>query len=334
MKKLNLLLLSVVVSFLFQQCQQDEIDYRTLENQLLSGQTITVNEEITSDVTWSSGNTYILNDMIAVSNNATLTIEPCVIVKALDGANGLIIERGSIIDAKGTEDCPIIFTSVQDQIETGEILSPNLTSEDKGLWSGIFILGEAPVSSGSINENIIPLLPTDPIYKFGGSNLADDSGSLKYVSIRHTGFETSPSEAPSGLNLGGVGSETMISHIELFANVDDGLKIIGGNVDANNLVITDFNDDGIDIDRGYAGIIDNIIGVGGSASNSSLELDGGEGLDNPNYTIKNASFKGSQSGEHYIDFQNEVHCLIENCYFFEFDENAEVMLKTDVDADH
>ena len=107
---------------------------------------------------------------------------------------------------------------------------------------------------------------------------------VEYVSIRHTGYETAPDETPSGLNLAGVGNGTTIDKVELFANSDDGFVAIGGTVNVNNIVTSHFNDDGYDCDRGYAGTLHNLIGIGGTASNSSLELDGGEDTDNPSFT--------------------------------------------------
>lgn len=334
MKKLFFFLIIVSLSPLFFQCQPDKIEENLIDNDpKAQGDTIVVTGNITSSVTWVTGNTYILNDMIAVTNNATLTIEPCVVVKGATGTTGLIIDRGAKIDAQGTATNPIIFTSVNDQIEPGEILSPNLTGDDTGLWSGIFILGNAPVSSIA-PQNVVPLLPQQPVYTYGGGVINDNSGSMKYVSIRHTGFETAPDETPCGLNLLGVGNGTTISHIELFANTDDGFLVAGGAVNAGNIITSKFKDDGYDLDKGYSGTLDNIIGIGGNANNSSLELDGGEAATNPIFTIKNASFKGSQSGEDYIDFQQNVKCLIENAYFFGFDANAIVKLDRNADADN
>ncbi len=338
MKKSAVLFFSAILSLLSYQCQTDEITTTPVENPSLEGETIAVDEHITSDVTWTSGNIYVLNDLIVVSEGATLAIEPCVVVKAAAGATGLVVSRGSKIDAQGTANCPIIFTSIDDLLEPGEIVSPNLTGDDTELWSGIFILGDAPVSSmdpsNSVIMSLLPPLQDPDLSTFGGQTPDDDSGTLSYVSIRHTGYETAPLEQPSGLNLGGVGSSTTIDHVELFANSDDGFLVRGGTVHVNNVVTSHFDDDGFDCDMGYAGTMDNLIGIGGSLNDSSLELDGGEGADNPTFTIKNASFKGSQNGENYIDFQNEVNCVIQNTYFFGFDTDAQVILDGDADADN
>lgn len=334
MKKLFCFLSIISLALFFFQCQDDEIVETPKGGEpKAQGDTIVVSGNITSSVTWITGNTYILEDMVAVTNNATLTIQPCVVVKGAAGATGLIIDRGAKIDAQGTATNPIIFTSVNDQLKPGEIVSPNLTGEDTGLWSGIFILGDAPVSSQN-PQNVVPLLPQQPVYTYGGGVISDNSGTLKYVSIRHTGFETAPDETPCGLNLLGVGNGTTISHVELFANTDDGFLVAGGAVNASNIITSKFKDDGYDFDKGYSGTFDNIIGIGGNNNNFALELDGGENTTNPTFTIKNASFKGSQSGEDYIDFRQRVKCLIENAYFFGFDANSVVRLQQNADADN
>ncbi len=298
-----------------------------------SGDTITVNTSITSDVTWVSGNTYLLDDLIVVTNGATLTIESCVVVKASFGATGLVIDKGASIDAQGTATCPIIFTSVNDALLPGDIVSPNLTGDDTGLWGGIFILGDAPVSS-PVSPAILTRLPQQSPNVYGGQSSGDNSGTMSYVSIRHTGYEMVTDEVPCGLTLAGVSSGTTIDHVELFANVDDGFLVLGGTANMDHLITSKFNDDGYDLSMGYAGIMDNIIGVGGNSRNSAFELDGGIGATNPSFTIQNVSFKGGESGEDYIDFQAGVNCVIENAYFFGFDADAEVKLDRDRDADN
>lgn len=333
MKYLSTLFFYSLLSVLFVQCQKDEITETPMIPVPSGNDTIMVTSDISSNTSWTSGNTYILNSMIAVTNNATLTIESCVVVKAANGATGLVITQGAKIDAQGTATCPIIFTSTRDQLKAGDIVSPNLTGADKGLWSGLFILGDAPVSSSN-GTNMLPFGAPLPIYVYGGNDANDNSGTLRYVSIRHTGFQTAQDETPCGLYLAGVGRGTTIDKVELFANTDDGFLVHGGTVDVDNVVTSHFGDDGFDCDKGFAGTMDNLIGIMGSENNSALELDGGEGADNPSYTIRNASFKGSQNGEMYIDFQQNVHCRLEEAYFFNFDADAIVKLDRDRDADN
>ena len=119
---------------------------------------IRVSSNITSSTTWETGKIYILTSRIAVTNGATLTIQPGVIVKgeAGSGANAtaLIIARGSKINAVGTATQPIIFTSIADEIKPGQIASPNLEPTMTGLWGGLLVLGSAPISADAETAQI------------------------------------------------------------------------------------------------------------------------------------------------------------------------------------
>jgi len=79
------------------------------------------------------------------------------------------------------------------------------------------------------------------------------------------------------LTLGGVGSGTIISNIEVVANLDDGIEFFGGTVNVTNVLIGFQGDDGLDIDMNYAGTITNFVVINGSNSDESLEIDGPEG---------------------------------------------------------
>src|SRR5690606_27791266 len=144
-------------------------------------------------VTWTSNNVYFLTSRIIVEPGATLTIEPGTLIKgeAGSGANAtaLIIARGAQILAEGTADAPIIFTSEEDEIMPGQIASPNLGETDNGLWGGLIILGAAPISdSGNDGTEQIEGVPADEGFaEYGGDKADDNSGILKYVSIRHGG---------------------------------------------------------------------------------------------------------------------------------------------------
>lgn len=205
---------------------------------------------------WTNDNVYVLDGYVFLEEGAVLSIEAGTVIRALetpttgDNSSALIITRGAEIYAQGTAQQPIIFTaSVDDLLDDGD-----LTNEDVGLWGGVLILGEATVARPG-GEGICDGFDiTDPRIVYGGINDTDNSGVFSYVSIRHGGAQLNVGAESNGLTLAGVGNETQIDHVEVFAAQDDGFEFFGGTVNAYYLVATNCHDDAFDIDLGYRGI--------------------------------------------------------------------------------
>lgn len=300
---------------------------------------VNVTANITSNTTWTADRVYILTTRIAVESGATLTIEPGTIIKGEAGAEAnataLVVARGAKIMAEGTATRPIIFTTVADEIVSGQILSPNIAPTLNGLWGGLIILGNAPISADAQSVQIEGIPPSDQNGLYGGTNPADNSGVLKYVSIRHGGTDIGEGNEINGLTLGGVGTGTVIDHVEVISNVDDGIEFFGGSVNASNLIVWNQGDDAFDCDQSYSGTIDNFISIAGANSDHSLELDGAEGTEEASFTLKNGSCKGSvenTTGGEYCDFRDAVNCRLENCYFFGYGGSADVELDGDAES--
>ena len=288
---------------------------------------VLVNTNISSNTTWETGKTYVLGGRIAVTSGNTLTIQPGVIVKGEVGsgsnATALIIARGAKIDAQGTATSPIIFTTVADEIMPGEIASPNLESDLSGLWGGLIILGKAKASlAGDVTETQIEgIPPSDTNGLYGGSDDADNSGILKYVSIRHGGANIGEGNEINGLTLGAVGSGTVIENIEVIGNQDDGIEWFGGTVNVKNAIIWNAGDDGLDTDQAWAGTLDNFIVVAGGETDHCLEIDGPEGSYNAGHTLMNGSIIGNDVAE-LGDFRDGARGTFQNIYFFNFADPA------------
>ena len=101
---------------------------------------------------------------------------------------------------------------------------------------------------------------------------------MNYVSIRHNGIAISEGNEIQGLTMGGVGSGTTISNIEVVGSDDDGIEIFGGTVNVTNLVIYANTDDAVDLDEGYAGTITNVVVQTKAATDNIFEIDGTEDL--------------------------------------------------------
>jgi hypothetical protein len=290
--------------------------------------TIRVTSNITANTTWVTGKTYILGARIFVVAPAKLTIQKGVIVKGEAGtganATALVIARGAQIDAQGTATEPIIFTSVADEIAPGQIAGTNLEPTVEGLWGGLIVLGRAKCSfAGDVTELAIEGIPaTDTNGLYGGTNDADNSGILKFISIRHGGSLIGASNEINGLTLGGVGSGTVIENVEVVANQDDGIEWFGGTVSVKNALIWNSGDDAVDTDQSWAGTLDNFIVISGVNTDHALEIDGPEGTYNAAHTVKNGSVKGHPSTE-FGDFRSAARGTFENLYFFNFPAPAD-----------
>ncbi|MEN8250239.1 MAG: hypothetical protein ABFS32_15000 [Bacteroidota bacterium] len=285
-----------------------------------------VSGAITSNTTWTSDRIWELASKVVVEDGATLTIEPGTIVKGRTGAGSLatalIVARGGMIDAQGTAAAPIIFTSIEDNIEVGELAGTNLTEEDKDKWGGVIILGKAPISAenGDTETQIEGIPPEDTFGLYGGSDATDNSGTMKYVSIRHGGAEIGAGNEINGLTLGGVGNGTTLDHIEIFATLDDGIEFFGGTVNVTNLIISYQGDDGVDIDQNYSGTVDNFMVLhGGSDTDEGLEIDGPEGstYTDGKFTLTNGTVMtlgGADEGTP-ADLKSKAQGTIDNVIF-------------------
>lgn len=211
--------------------------------------------------TFSNDTVYILDNFVFVNAGQTLTIEAGTVIKGESGtgtnASALIVARGGKILANGTANAPVIFTSLIDNVADTLDLQPN----SRGLWGGLILLGKARINDPS-GESAVEGIPTSETRGlYGGSDDTDNSGVLKYVSIRHGGSEIGDGNEINGLTLGAVGSGTTIEYVEVFANFDDGFEFFGGTVSCKYLMAVSCGDDAFDWDQGYNGKIQYLLAV-------------------------------------------------------------------------
>ena len=304
---------------------------------------VSVSGSITSNTTWTSNVIYQLNQKVVVQDGATLTIEPGTIIKGSSGtgslASALVIARGGKLMAQGTATEPIIFTSAADNIALGQTMGTNLDQNDRGLWGGLIVLGNAPCSfSGDVDALQIEGIPAEDTWGlYGGNDSEDNSGVIKYVSIRHGGALIGEGNEINGLTLGGVGTGTEIDHVEVVANVDDGIEFFGGTVHASNLLVWAQGDDAIDIDQAYSGTIDNVVVHLGEASDHAFEIDGPEGTADGSFTLQNASIFGNSatSNGEYADYRKGATGATNNVFASGFpgEITAEGYVGKDVELD-
>lgn len=293
---------------------------------------------MTSDVAW------VLNGRVIVGAGATLTIQPGTIVKGTNGqgalASVLLVARGGNIQANGTAANPIVFTSILDNVNVGEFISTLDLDNDLGLWGGVLILGNAPIvaEANEVQVEGIPSSVTEGLY--GGSDPADDSGSFTYCSIRFTGQQLGPGNELQGLTLGGVGSGTVISHVESINSADDGIEIFGGTVNISNFIVLNPDDDGFDADQGWSGTADNIVFIGASStagfnSDHPFELDGPEGDDagEPEIGKFTNGTAWGRSASDFADLRDGAQYDMKDIYFFGFKAGVDLELDADGSTD-
>ncbi|RYV02328.1 hypothetical protein SOPP22_09715 [Shewanella sp. OPT22] len=204
----------------------------------------------------------------------------------------VVISRGSMIKAEGTEAAPIVFTSVEKGI--GQTGAP-------GQWGGLVLLGNAPVNTCPDLTDCSASFEVGN-HSYGGNDSEDNSGVLKYVRVEHGGFKINDTQEMNGVSFGAVGSGTVVSHLQVHDNNDDGIEFWGGSVSVKNVVLTDNFDDSLDWTNGWTGSAQHIyIREKDNGSNRGIEADSNsdtnvEPRSNPritNITIQVAEGKNS-----------------------------------------
>ena len=192
LKKLSYLMALLALSFAMTltSCSDDDDDDTdtTTENQL-SG-------TITTNTTLVASKKYTLVGNVFVQSGVTLTIEPGTIIFGDKASKGsLVIDRGATINAAGTADKPIIFTS-----------SAPVGYRNYGDWGGVIVLGKAQ-NNQNANQSIEGIsAASGEAGKYGGTADDDNSGTLTYVRIEFAGIALSTDNEINGLTLGSVGS--------------------------------------------------------------------------------------------------------------------------------
>jgi len=217
-------------------------------NKVYPAPTMTVNSNITTNTTWATGQTILLQGPIYVKNNAVLTIQPGVVIRGEKASAGsaLIITKGAQINAVGTAAQPIVFTTDQ---------APGAINRAVGDWGGLILLGKGAINIAGGLANIEGLpVSADSEYGGGASPLNNDnSGSLAYVRIEFGGYVYAANKEINGLTMGGVGSATQIDYVQVSYTNDDAFEWFGGAVNAKHLVSYRNLDDDFDTDNGWSG---------------------------------------------------------------------------------
>ncbi|MEM9378589.1 MAG: hypothetical protein AAGB93_01475 [Planctomycetota bacterium] len=261
-------------------------------------QTVVVTSDIATSTTWTADNVYDLRDLIFVLPGATLTIEPGTVIASASGAGGsLVVARGAQIFVLGERGAPVIMTSDADLATwTNGDPRTGVWRESASEWGTLAVLGEAYISTDRVPTNTPFPSPGNfgnlagptsgnVLARYGGGNDDDDSGALRFLSLRYGGQVAGLNDEFDGLTLAGVGRGTDVDHVEVMNNVDDGIGILGGTVDLRHFSVWNVGDDSLDVDQGWRGKAQFGLIVQGHSLNSAqgsgvgdnaIELDGAE----------------------------------------------------------
>ena len=205
-----------------------------------------IDRDITADRTLYADTLYTLKGFIKVGNGATLTIQPGTVIQGDYETVGssLFILRGAKIDAQGTAEKPIVFTSSRPE---GQRMP--------GDWGGLILIGNGIINRGS------PVIlegtgtgPSNPQQDYsGGTDNNDSSGTLRYVRVEFAGYATAPDAELNSFTFAAVGNGTKVEYLQALAGLDDHFEFFGGAVDTKYLVSYESGDDHFDTAEGHVG---------------------------------------------------------------------------------
>ena len=181
-----------------------------------------------------------------------LTLDAGVTLFGASGADFLVVNRGSQLIVDGDASKPVVMTSRNNVV--GDVNADSI-----GQWGGLVILGRAPISdcadAGAVGGTVECQAPVEGTSGsiYGGASPNDSSGSLEYLQVRYSGFKVDTNNELNGITLAGVGSGTIINHVQVHNSSDDGIEWFGGRVNQRYLVLTGNDDDSFDVDSGYKG---------------------------------------------------------------------------------
>ena len=237
---------------------------------------ITISGDIAANYHMTSDKWYELSGLIHVLNGVTLTIDPGTCIRgSLTNLGGLIIAQGAKIMAVSDRNHPIVITS---QKPVG--------SRVRGDWAGLLILGLSSNNTPG-GQRRFEALPADPLSLYGGGafpNEADNSGSIRYMRVEFAGYNYLPDQEINGVTFGACGSGSHFDYMQCsFAN-DDGFEWFGGTSNHKYLISYAETDDEFDIDEGYHGNLQFLLGVRSAGLTETSPAGACNGLEHDNNT--------------------------------------------------
>lgn len=256
------------------------VDRNDLKGEIKSGEHVTLTD-----------GTYKLTGKLVVANGGKLTIKAGVKIEAtslssdndFNAVRYIAVGQGGQIFVEGTSSNPVVMTAEQ---------------HTPGSWGGLVLCGKAPINKGTTATAEVSELT------YGGTDVTDNSGSIKYLRIEYSGYAYNADKEFNGLSMFGVGNGTTIDYVQVHEGSDDGFEWFGGTVDASHLIVTNYasevGDDLFDWTEGWNGTGENWYGIRTNDGNRGIEADNNSNneaatpISNP--TIKNLTLIGNNGG--------------------------------------
>ncbi|MCA9581455.1 MAG: hypothetical protein KC416_06650 [Myxococcales bacterium] len=275
-----------------------------------------VEGDIDEDTSWSCDTLPILTGRLFVTDGATLTLESGTVVFGDEGS-AVIVTKGARLLSLGESDNPVVLTSSSPLRQRGD-------------WGGVVLLGDAPINVPGGTNHIEGIEINDDRGLYGGQDSKGNCGELTYTRIEYAGDEFSIDNELNGLTLGGCGSDTKLSYIQIHRGLDDGIEFFGGTASVDHLVVTGAMDDSIDWDEGWTGTASFIIvqqhpGAGENAIEADNLEDPNTASPRSNPEIRNATLIGPNeaAGNHRgILFRRGTWGMVKNAIFMGFGKEA------------
>ena len=270
------------------------INGQFVDLEVLNGN-LTSNKTLTADTNYSLTGSYIIQDGV------TLTIEAGTKITADKGGVDVYIAvlKGGKIDIQGTATNPVVMSSV------------NASPAD---WGGLTICGKATTTAGVDAEAEVGG------FIYGGSDDADNSGSIKYLIIKGTGAQINLDSQYNGVSLYAVGSETILENIAVIDGADDGIEFFGGSVSVTNIYLENNEDDAIDWTEGWNGTVTNTY-ISHTVAGFSTAFEGDKVNNNPKF--ENVTAISSVDGT-ALQFKLESGATITNLFLEGYAKNIDM----------
>ena len=256
---------------------------------------LTTNKTLTADTNYSLTGSYIVQDGV------TLTIEAGTKISADKGGVDVYIAvlKGGKIDIQGTADNPVVMSS---------------TNPAPADWGGLTICGKATTTAGVDAEAEVGG------FIYGGTDDADNSGSIKYLVIKGTGAQINSESQYNGVSLYAVGSGTILENIAVIDGADDGVEFFGGTASITNIYLENNEDDSIDWTEGWSGTVTNTY-ISHTIEGFSTAFEGDKDNNNPKFINVTAI---STVGGTALQFKKQSGATITNLYLSGYDVNIDM----------